>query len=196
MRTQAVITRFGATSIRGAALAAALALGACKHDADSDTDVDTDTDVVDTDAIASDMPADPRPITVTATGAYEGTLVFDAPKCTVQGGNFRVFWRNAESTHVFVLIGETLGHYTGPGDYGSDLSNTRAKLQEEAGGSGNFFQTDTTQGDSFTMTVTHVDDPLFGSKAWGSFTVNGLHGDLGAVSIAPNTIPIWCEHYN
>lgn len=197
MHAKSVFQHIRARSIAGAPLVALLALGACKPKGDTaDSDTDTDTDVVDTGPVDGQMPADPRPITVTVTGGYEGTLVFDAPTCTVQGGNFRMFWRNAEGAHVFVLIGETLGHYAGPGDYGSDLSNTRAKLQEEAGGSDNFFQTDTTQGDSFAMTVTHVDDPNFGTRAWGSFTVNGLHDASGPITISPNTIAIWCQQVN
>jgi hypothetical protein len=169
-------------------------------DSPADTDRADDSDVVDTDGGTTDtnsdtdLPPDPRPLTIAVHGGYEGSLVFDQPDCTAVTGapQFRAFWRNGSGAHVFVLIAEVIGPYDGPGEYTQDQSIVRAKLQEEAGGNGNFFATDTTQGDTVTIDVDQVTD----TEAWGSFTVGGMHGDAGAITIDPTTIPIWCPELN
>jgi hypothetical protein len=136
------------------------------------------------------MPDDPTPLTVTVSGAIDETLVFDTPTCSHPTGssNFRVFWRNGSGAHVFVLFAEILGDYTEPGTYNGQDHTARVKLQEEAGGSGYYFAADTAEGDTLTITVDHVDV----DGAWGEFTVSGLHGDEGAITLAPATVPIWC----
>lgn len=175
-----------------------LPLIACNGGAHTDSAVDTDTDApVDTDT-GLDMPGDPSPFTVVVSGAVPLTLAFDEPTCTVMGQNYRVFWRNTAREHVFVLVAETLGQYDGVGAYDQSLPNTRAKLQEEAGGDGiGPFQTGI--GDTFVLTVEHLDDDPYADvhRTWGFFDVGGMHDPSGGlVTIEPTQIPIWCQEIN
>lgn len=175
-----------------------LCLLAC-HGAETDTEVDTDTDApVDTDT-SDEMPANPAPFTLTVTGVADLSLVFDTPTCTVMGQNFRAFWRNGSGDHAFVLIAETLGHFTEPGTIDQTQSNTRAKLQEEQYGEGiGPFQTDAAQGDTFALNVDHLDPVSYTDvqRAWGSFDVGGMHGVDGAITVSPTHLPIWCPAVN
>ena len=141
-----------------------------------------------------EFPEDPRPLTLTVSGAYEGTLVFDAPTCTwlETAPNFRAFWRNSEGAHVFVLVADILSVFDGPGTYTEADGSVRVKLQEEAGGSGYYFGTDASVGDTASITVTSVDD----AQAWGEFTFSGLHSDSGAITVTPVPVPIWCPTMN
>jgi hypothetical protein len=136
------------------------------------------------------LPADPRPLTITVTGATSQSLTFDQVTCThpLNSSNFRIFWRG--TGHVFVLKAEVLGDYEGPGTYSSADTNTRASLQEEAGGSGFFFTVDPAAGDSVSFTMEAHDTDT--AEAWGTFTVNGMTGPEGSIQIAPTTVPIWC----
>jgi hypothetical protein len=165
--------------------------GKVAQETDQVGDTDTTPATVDTDTDLP-MPADPRPITLHVHGFTELTLVFDAPTCGVTQGapTFRAFWRNGEGEHVFVLVAEVIGLYTGPGSYDSSMGRVDAKLQEEAGGSGAYFATDTT--DTTSITVDGQDD----TRAWGEFTVSGMHGGDGAITLDPSTIPIWCPVLN
>ena len=180
-------------------LALPLVLLACKGAPDTAVIADTDSDVpVDTDT-GDAMPANPAPFTVTVTGAADLTLVFDAPTCTAQANNFRVFWRNSSGAHAFVLVAETLGGFTEPGTIDQTSPNTRAKLQEEQGGQGiGPFQTDPPQGDTFALHVDHLDPEGYDviQRAWGSFDVGGMHGTDGAISVAPTNLPVWCPAVN
>ena len=83
-----------------------------------------------------------------------------------------------------------LGDYAGPGTYSSADTNTRASLQEEAGGSGHFYTADTSQGDTVTFEMEAHDTDA--AEAWGTFTVSGLHGAEGAIQLDPAVVPIWC----
>lgn len=136
------------------------------------------------------LPPDPRPLVLHVTGAYNGTLTFDAPTCSWYDGvpNFRTFWRNGSKEHVFVLIAEIIGAFDGPGTYDQTMGTVRVKLQEEAGGSGYYFGTDTTAGDTVSITVDGVNE----TAAAGSFTFDELTGDGGAVQVSPQPVPIWC----
>jgi len=144
----------------------------------------------DSGAGADVLPPDPRPLTITVSGASSQTLVFDQITCThpLNSSNFRVFWRGSD--HVYVLKAEVLGDYDGPGTYRSGDTNTRASLQEEAGGSLAYFVVDPASGDSveFTMDAHDVE----GAEAWGSFTISGMTGGEGSIQISPSTVPIWC----
>jgi hypothetical protein len=179
----------------------ALLLVACQGAEDTGPIVDTDSDVaVDTDT-GDAMPANPAPFTITVAGDAELTLLFDTPTCTFMGSNFRAFWRNAAQEHAFVLIAETLGHFTEPGTIDQTQSNTRAKLQEEQNGQGiGPFQTDAALGDTFALHVDHLDmEPyLEVQRAWGSFDVGGMHttDGLGAITVSPTNLPIWCPAVN
>ena len=152
-------------------------------DADADTDADTDTDsAVDT------LPPDPSPFTLTVSGHYDAQLSFDQPSCQALDGapNFRAFWRNAAREHVFVLVADILGVYAGPGTYDETMGHVTVKLQEEAGGSLEYFYTG--EGDTVLINLEGVTE----TEAWGDITVSGMQGDAGAISIMPQPIPIWC----
>ena len=140
--------------------------------------------------VPAGLPADPRPLTITVSGALSQSLVFDQVTCThpLNSSNFRVFWRG--TGHVFVLKAEVLGDYAGPGTYSSVDTNTRASLQEEAGGSGYFFTADPSQGDSVSFDMESHDTDT--AEAWGTFTVSSLSGVEGAIQIDPAVVPIWC----
>ena len=178
-----------------------LSLSACfgKDDSaapegDTDTDADADTDT-DTDTDTTGFPADPSPFDVTVSGAYTGTLTFDDPTCYYPEGSsqLRVFWRNEAREHVFFLLVELLSGFEGAGTYDDSNTSPRAKLQEEAGGSGYYFQSDADQGDVVSLTV-QLDEE---DHAWGEWTATGLHDtEGGAITMEPTVIPIWCPELN
>lgn len=184
-------------------LVLAFACGDKPDEDDSDDDDGDDTSAADDSggdgADSGDgpdgLPADPRPLTITVSGSSPQTIVFDQVTCThpLNSSNFRVFWRG--SGHVFVLKAEVLGDYEGPGTYRSGDTNTRASLQEEAGGSLQYFVVDPSAGDSveFTMEAHDVE----AAEAWGSFTISGMtgadeNGNPLPIQISPSTVPIWC----
>ena len=149
----------------------------------------------------TDIPDDPSPFTLTVSGAYDEDLVFDSPSCTWPYGsaNFRVFWRNGNGDHVFVLVAELLGSFEGAGTYNETDHGARVKLQEEAGGSGGYYALDADQGDTTSITVDYAayDDLEDAGIAWGEFTVSGMHDSSGGqVQLSPNTVPIWCPTVN
>ena len=161
-------------------------------DADSDADSDADTDGdTDADTDTAEMPADPSPFTLTIAGALDETLTFDAPTCSFQGSSYRMFWRNAAEEHVFVLVAEVIGSFTGVGTYDQTVPRAIAKLQEEAGGSLAYFVTDAAAGDTLEITVEHIDD----DRTWGSFTFSSLTGETGAITATPQPVPIWCPEF-
>ena len=151
-------------------------------ESDSETAVDT---------AIPDMPPDPRPLTVTVSGATSLDLVFDTPSCTWYDGipNFRAFWRGSD--HAYVLIAEIISVYDGPGTYDPSMGRVGVKLQEEAHGTGAFFQAEPESGDEIAVTVEYAG----ATQAFGSFDVSGLHGD-GAITLSPSTLPIWCPSMN
>ena len=153
-----------------------------------DTNPSDDTEVEDT---ADEPGITIEPFTMDFTGALEDSLAFDTPSCTWQTTtHFRSFWRNAEGAHTFVLLAEVLGGFDGIGHYDHETAGARIKLQEEAGGDGNFFQSDPAQGDTFAIDMDLLDtDVGIGS---GSFSFNSLHGDGGATSGTPLPEPIRC----
>jgi hypothetical protein len=160
-------------------------------DTDTDTDADADTDT-DTDADA-DMPSDPTPFTITVSGGYSGTLAFDEATCTnpLGSSNFSIFWRDSADSHFFVLVGQMLGTFDGAGTY--DETEVTIKLQEEAGGDGNYFAS--TDGDAVSFTIDHIDDQSTDTRvAWGSYTVSSLDG--GTITVSADEIPIWCPAVN
>lgn len=138
------------------------------------------------------MPADPRPVELVFGGGLSETITFDMPTCSNYPFpslvNFRTFWRGSD--HNAVLIAEVLTDFAGAGTYETGTHNLRVKLQTEAGTVYDFElqQVDTAQGDTASMEVEHVDEVAF-----GSFTVSGLTGPGGPVTVSPATIPIWCE---
>ena len=154
--------------------------------ASSDTSDTTDpNDTGDT----GGFPANPSPFTIEVSGVANQSLIFDEPSCLKPAGssNLRIFWRNSQDQHVFVLKIEMLGTYTGVGSY--DSTTARATLQEEAGGSGLYFTADSTAGDTVDVVIEGDED----STIWGSATIPSLRDTTGAaINLAPSTLPVWC----
>ena len=172
-----------------------LALAACGGKgadtaATDDTAGGTDDTAQDSGGGNAGLPANPAPFEVMVSGATSTTLSFDQPSCTRNGQNLRTFWRNSARTHVYVLIAEVMGTFTGEGSYGSD-AGARVKLQEEAGGTLAYFAADAAQGDAFQVDVTYVTD----TEAAGTFTVSGMHGTDGRITLTPSELPVWCERF-
>ncbi len=160
---------------------------------DTDTDTDTDTDS-DTDTDPESFPSDPSPFTVSVSGAYSGDLVFDTPTCYYPKGSsqLRVFWRNGSGAHVFFLMVELLSGFEGEGTY-DETMGLRAKLQEEAGGYGYYFASDSSAGDTVSMTVSMDEE----EHVWGEWSVSGMRDNHGGiVTLDPSVIPIWCPELN
>lgn len=146
------------------------------------------------------LPPRPDPFTLVVTGATSLSLRFDTPTCSkpVGSSNFRVFWRDSGGSHVFVLVAELMGTFTGPGTYDTAGAGAKVKLQEEAGGTGaqRYFATDETQGDSATITIDYLDEEK-AEVAWGEFSFTSLHGSTGGpLTATPQPIPIWCDALN
>ena len=140
------------------------------------------------------LPEDPSPFTLSLTGALSDDLVFDDPSCTwTEGANFRMFWRNKADEHVFVLGADVLGVFSSPGTYTPDMGTVRVILQEEAGGSMRYFASDTSQGDTVSITVDAVSEE---EGAWGEFTFSALHNEAQEVTATPQPLPIWCASIN
>ncbi len=145
-------------------------------------------DTADTGTSSSSLPAQPDPFTLTVSGAYTGSLTFDTPTCTQPLGskNFSIFWRNSNKEHVFVLVAQMLGTFAGAGTY--DGTAVTVKLQEEAGGEGNYFLS--SDGDTISMVLEGVEE----QEAWGEFSFSGLED--GALVASPMPVPIWCDSLN
>ena len=146
------------------------------------------------------LPEKPAPFTLQVSGGADLALYFDTPTCSkpVGSSNFRAFWRDSTGGHVFVLIADLLGSFTGAGTYDTASAGAIVKLQEEAGGTGgfDFYFTDSAAGDSATITVEYIDEEK-AEIAWGEFSFTSLHGDSGsAVTATPQPIPIWCDALN
>ncbi len=169
-----------------------LASGCTPKDDTSDTSTNICGDSGETGTETEDTgPADIESITLTFTGALEQTLTFDMPDCThTTSTHFRSFWRDSTGTHTFVIIAEVLGGLEGAGQYDHNTTGARIKLQEEAGGGGAFFQTDTTAGDTLNITLDHLDAEA--GEAWGDYEFSAIQGDLGRASGTPLPIPIRC----
>jgi hypothetical protein len=156
------------------------------EDTSADTASDTAADSG-VDTSGGDFPAAPTGFTVQLGGARTDNLTFDETTCTANAGSLRVFWRNRARAHVYVLITEIMGRYTGPGLY-DDTSGLRLKLQEEAGGSLSYFAADAAAGDTLAAEVTAGD----AYRASGTATTSGMRGDEGQITLSPGSWPIWC----
>ncbi|MEE2749941.1 MAG: hypothetical protein VX519_00810 [Myxococcota bacterium] len=158
----------------------------------SDTPIDIGGDSSAPDSGSEDTgPADIESITLTFTGALEQTLTFDQPACThTASTHFRSFWRDSTDSHTFVIIAEVLGGLEGAGQYDHNTPGARIKLQEESGGGGAFFQTDTTASDTLNITLGHLDAAA--GEAWGTYEFSAIQGESGGTSVTPLPIPIRC----
>lgn len=173
-----------------ALLALACKGGDVEEDSPPESQISSDDSAQHSDPLtAEDLPADPSPFTLTLSGAWPTTLVFDQPSCSspVGSSNLRVFWRG--SNHVVVLVLNILGTYQGAGDYTEAEHGLRVQLQEEAGGSGYYFASE--PGDAINASVLFDDDNV----AWGEYSFSTLHSDSGDITISPTTIPIWCSEF-
>ena len=62
-------------------------------------------------------------------------------------------------------------------------------LPEEAGGSGLYFTSDSSLGDTVDVQIEGDED----GKIWGNSTIPSLHDGTGAaISLSPSEQPIWC----
>ena len=80
----------------------------------------------------------PQSFQLAIDGTSTHNLSFSEHDCSNNNNQIRSFWRG--SNHVFVLIAEIMSDYEGVGTYTVENSTVRVKLQEEAGGSGSFYQ--------------------------------------------------------
>jgi len=156
------------------------------EDTSADTASDTASDTSD-DTADSDFPEAPAGFTLQLGGARSDSLAFDETTCTANAGSLRVFWRNRARAHVFVLITEIMGRYTGPGTY-DDTTGVRLKLQEEAGGALAYFAADAASGDTLSVEVTDGD----AYRASGTATTSGMRGEEGQITLTPGSWPVWC----
>jgi hypothetical protein len=153
--------------------------------------VDTnDTDDTQDTNDSGSFPEDPGPFSIDLSGVYTQTLVFDEPSCLKPAGssNLRIFWRNSQDQHVFVLKLELLGNYTGVGTY--ETNEARATLQEEAGGSGLYFTANTDLGDMVDLQILGDED----GHIWGEGNTPSMH-DVNEAEIifSPSLVPVWCD---
>jgi hypothetical protein len=141
------------------------------------------------------FPASPAPFTLTLSGDLEQELVFDAPDCSHLEGStsFRQIWRG--DGHVFVLIIEMVGTFPeepAPGSW-TAADGARVKLQEEAGGSGQYAQS---APDDATLVMSIEGFDLDADQVWGEASVGPLSGsETGTIELAPQPLPIWCDGY-
>ena len=152
----------------------------------ADTMNPADTGVADT---AETYPENPAPFTISTSGVMSQNLIFDEPSCSSPTGstNMRMFWRNKNDAHVFVLVTEILGDFDGVGTYTSPEFRANIKLQEEAGGSGLYFA-------STDASNTVIEYELYEDQfAFGSAQIDSLEGSDGSISITPSSFPLWCD---
>ena len=139
------------------------------------------------------MPDKPAPFTVSLS---DGTaLEFDLPTCSHYRGssNFRTFWRKEDRSHVYVLIMEVMGSFDGAGTYSSTAGTVRVKMQQEVGGdgTGSSYNTGDVEDSEVVLTIDHLDEDV----AWGSASLTAMWNRTQeiVVTVAPTTLPIWCE---
>ena len=140
---------------------------------------------------AADMPAGPGIFYLTPSDGEP--LIFNQGTCQHFRGstNFRMFWRDRDRTHTYVLSIEVMSIFEEAGSFSQDDGMVRVKLQEEAPQSGAPpYTTDANQGDTTQISVAYIDEDV----AWGDAVISGMHNlNSGAlVSLIPTTLPIWC----
>ena len=163
---------------------------ACTSSKDVDTSQELPTDTNTQEDTGPQYPQNPSPLTITVSGVYQQTLIFDEPACSSPAGssNMRMFWRNKNDAHVFVLVTEILGDFDGEGVYSSADVRANIKLQEEAGGSGLFF------GSNTSSNVVIEYDLYEDNFISGSATIDTLSSNDGEITISPSTYPLWCDN--
>ena len=135
-------------------------------------------------------PQNPAPFTLTIAGAQNRSLVFDEPSCSSPTGssNMRMFWRNKNDAHVFVLVTEILGGFDGIGSYSPPDFRANIKLQEEAGGEGLYYGS--TDASGVIITYDFYEDNFISGQA----TISTLEGNDGSITLSPTTYDLWCDN--
>lgn len=181
----------------------AIGLAGCRPDSSKDDSAsaettDATTTVTDDDGDDSGttvdpnaFPSQPAPFTITLDGVSTATLTFEQPTCSHRTGStsFRHTWRGSD--HVFILVVEMFDTF--PAEVGAytQADGVRTRLQEEAGGRGAYFDSNF-DGSGASLTIDGFDTTA--NHVWGSATVGSLgDGSGGMVTVAPDTIPIWCD---
>ena len=173
-----------------------LLLIACRGDKNEDTAIDTGTQITSEDSAetGSTTPEPPEPFQLTISGTDNESLSFDTPTCQIPNAvpNFNLYWRLASGAHKFVLRVFINADYVGAGEYENSTQNISVRLQEEAGGSGRFYQSDLAQGDAVTASIETDDD----NNVWGTVSISTMHNGESSISLEPTSFPIWCSQEN
>jgi hypothetical protein len=123
----------------------------------------------------------PKSFVLSTQGSSTHSISFSEHTCSNNNNQIRSFWRG--SGHVFVLIAEIMSNYSGVREYTVDNSTIRIKLQEEAGGSGLFYQaTD----DDISIDITYDGEEGLS----GSATASSL--EAGTLLLDPTTFYVGC----
>ena len=144
-----------------------------------------------TTADPTQFPAQPAPFTLTLSGAASETLSFDTPTCSHRTGSttFRQFWRGPG--HVYVLVVEMFDTFPGEAGAYTAADGVRTKLQEEAGGSLAYYDSEA-GGTGASLTLDGFDTDA--NQVWGAATIGTLgDGSGGLVTVTPDEIPVWCD---
>jgi hypothetical protein len=140
------------------------------------------------------IPSPPEPFEITISGTDNETLSFDTPTCQIPEAvpNFNLYWRLSSGAHKFVLRVFINADYEGAGEYDNSTHNISIRLQEEAGGSGRFYQSDLEQGDEVTGTI-ETDE---GDTIWGTINIASMHNSDSSITLQPSSFPVWCSAEN
>jgi hypothetical protein len=124
----------------------------------------------------------PQSFQLAIDGTSTHNLTFSEHDCSNNNNQIRSFWRG--SNHVFVLIAEIMSDYEGVGNYTTENSTVRVKLQEEAGGNGSFYQA--------TDDDISIDVQFVGSEGTsGMVFVSTLEG--GSLTLDPTEFYFGCN---
>ena len=141
-----------------------------------------------------DIPDPPGPFSLSISGTDNETLTFDAPTCQIPEAvpNFKLYWRLSSGAHKFVLRLFINADYQGAGSYDNGSQNISVRLQEEAGGSGRFYQTEAENGDNVSLAIETDEDGM----VWGEVSLSSMHNGESSINISPSSFPIWCTPEN
>ena len=143
-------------------------------------------------------PQPPESFSISLSGAETETLLFDTPTCQIPDAapNLNVYWRNGAGTHKFVLRMMLRNSFEGAGEYDNQNHDLTITLQEEAGGQARFYQTDTAQGDSASMSLQVFEEIIGEPVTYGTATVTTMHNGADSITLNPSEIPVWCDKDN
>ena len=160
------------------------------EDTGEPTTADTSSDTEDTDSV----PPEPEAFVLSISGSDNESLTFDTPTCQIPDAvpHFNLYWRLSSGGHKFVLRVFINAEYEGTGTYDNSTNNISVRLQEEAGGSGRFYQTEAEKGDVVTATIETNEE----GNVWGTIEVATMHNGESSISLSPTNFPIWCTPEN